>query len=249
MIIDSIVFFAPAFVVGAMILFTHIILGQEVLKRGIIFVDLAIAQAVALGVVIVEFLHLDSSLLRQVLMLCASFLSAILFYWIEKKFPQYQEAMIGILYVMFSTISIFLLSHNPHGAEHFGSMLSGEIIFVSWGSIFSHFPIYLFIVLLSFYYKKFKEGLSFYLILAFAVTSSVQLVGVFLVFISLIVPALSIAIRKEGFFSSYILSLFALVLGLIGSIFIDYPSTACVILSLIIFNGLFIAFYRIREKK
>jgi len=117
----------PAAIVGMMILFTHVPLGQEVLKRGIIFIDLAIAQAASLGLVIAELTHIHNGVAKQLLALLSAMLAALLFRRIEKIVPQYQEALIGVFYVAMATLALLLLSHHAHGAEHFNSLLSGEM--------------------------------------------------------------------------------------------------------------------------
>jgi len=113
------------------------------------------------------------------------------------------------------------------------------MLFVTWHDIMHHLPIYMAAMLLWFNYSGARKGLVFYLIFAFIITSSVQLVGVFLVFIALIVPALMISICKMRLLTGYIISSIAMIIGLWVSALTDYPASACVILCIIL--GAFIA--------
>ncbi len=222
----------PAIVVGVMILCTHIPLGQEVLKRGIIFIDLAIAQAVGLGLVIAELLHVEHGLIKEMFAVLSAIMTALVFRKIEKTMPQYQEALIGVFYVMAATLSLLVLSHHPHGAAHFNSLLSGEMLFVSWQDILIHLPIYIGGLLLWFKYSDAKKGLLFYLLFAVLITSSVQLVGIFMVFIALIVPALMMSIAEIRLRMGYVVAIVAMIIGLSVSLATDYPSSSCVIISI-----------------
>ncbi len=234
--LDTLLLTLPALAVGLVILVTHIPLGQEVIKRGIIFIDLAIAQAAGFGLIIAEHLHLHHGIEEQILAVAMALFTALLFRQTEKRLGEYQEAIIGIFYVLYACLSLMLLAHSPHGAEHFNEILSGEMLFVTWEDILYHLPIYIGVLLFWFNYTGARQGLVFYILFALAITSSVQLVGVFLVFTSLIVPALALAISKRGLFFGYAVSAIALIIGMLVSIYSDLPSSICVILSLVIVN-------------
>ena len=98
----------PALVAGILVLATHVPMGREVLNRGIIFIDLAIAQVAGLGVIAADMLHLgaDSSWVVQVAAGIAALLGALLLTWTEKKLPEVQEALIGGLFALAATGSI-----------------------------------------------------------------------------------------------------------------------------------------------
>ena len=85
---------APAFLAGALVLATHIPLGGQVLQRGIVFIDLAIAQIAALGVITASLLDIEpNGWLVQVAAGLAAMLGALLLTWTEKRWPEVQEAL------------------------------------------------------------------------------------------------------------------------------------------------------------
>src|ERR1700704_417814 len=123
----------PAFLAGLLVLITHVPLGAQVLKRGIVFIDLAIAQIAALGVIVAGMTALDpQGWPVQVAAGGAALLGALLLTWTEKRWPEVQEAQIGVLFVLAATGGILLLAHNPHGGEHMRDLLAGQILWVSY---------------------------------------------------------------------------------------------------------------------
>src|SRR4051812_45591961 len=183
---------APAFVAGLLVLATHVPLGAQVLRRGIVFIDLAIAQIAALGVIGATMLDADpSGPVVQIAAAAAALLGALLLTWTERRWPKVQEAQIGTLFVLAATGGILLLAHNPHGGEHLRDLLAGQILWVGYKqlvvpAIGTALVLAALVVL-----RQRIAQLGFYLIFALAVTMSVQLVGVYLVFASLIIPSLA----------------------------------------------------------
>ena len=108
----------PALIAGVLVALSHVPLGQQVLRRGIVFIDLAIAQVAALGVIAAETAGLElQGAMTQVAAVVAALLGALLLTWTERKRPEVQEALIGVLFVLASTAQILLLANNPHGGE------------------------------------------------------------------------------------------------------------------------------------
>jgi len=220
---------APAVVAGLLILSTHVPLGQEVLKRGIIFIDLAIAQIAGLGVLLAGVIGWEDNIwLVQASAVSAALLASALLHWTEKRWPQSQEPLIGIMFVLAATGSILLLAENPHGAEHLKDLLVGQILWVTWDMLI---PIaLLYAVLLTAWFKWHDHfgRTGFYVIFAFTVTASVQLVGVYLVFSSLIIPALATQNLhgKSRLLAGYALGAVAFVAGIILSALFDLPTGA-----------------------
>jgi len=222
----------PAFVAGLLVLSTHVPLGQEVLKRGIIFIDLAIAQIAGLGVLAAGVMGWEDSLWAvQVSAVSAALLASAGLNWTEKRWPQSQEPLIGILFVLAATGSILLLAENPHGAQHLKDLLVGPLLWSTWQSLV---PVaLLYAVLLTVWFKWHEQigRKGFYVIFAFVVTASVQLVGVYLVFASLIIPALATR-RVHGsgrLFAGYLLGATAYVVGIALSALFDLPTGAVVV--------------------
>ena len=122
----------PAFLAGLLVLATHVPLGQQVLARGIVFIDLAIAQVAGLGVIAADAVGWEPQGWRGQAAAClAALLGALLLTWTEKRWAQVQEALIGVLFVAAASAELLLLAHNPHGGEHLKDLLVGQILWVS----------------------------------------------------------------------------------------------------------------------
>lgn len=230
---DTLAILAPALASAWMIALVHTPLGINVLRRGIIFIDLAVAQIAALAVVLTTvFWPQTHSIISQLFTFALALAAAVLFFIIEKKIPKHQEAIIGSCYIVSSSLALLLLSFSAHGAQAFGQLISGDILFVSWRQWFSHLPIYLTVLVLWFGIKRLRQGLGFYVLFALAVTSSVQLAGVYLVFASLIFPALASCQFKNPLLPALATSISASFLGLGVSFYADWPTGPVLVLSL-----------------
>lgn len=223
----------PALVAGVLVLATHVPMGREVLNRGIIFIDLAIAQVAGLGVIGAGMLHWggDGVWAVQVAAGVSALLGAVLLTWTEKRFPEVQEAIIGGLFALAATGSILLLSNNPEGGEHLKDLLVGQILWVSLKSLIPVAVLYAAILAAWFGFRKRLGRIGFYLLFALAVTASVQLVGVYLVFASLIMPALAVRgmPEKRGLAAAFVLGVVAYAVGLALSTVFDLPSGALIV--------------------
>ena len=114
----------PAFLAGLLVVATHVPLGQEVLRRGIIFIDLAIAQIAGMGVVAAHSMGWDPHGLEvQGAALGSALLGAVLLSWTERRWQKTQEALIGVVFVLSATASLLLLANNPHGGEHLKELI------------------------------------------------------------------------------------------------------------------------------
>jgi len=224
----------PAFAAGLLVLSTHVPLGRQVLQRGIIFIDLAIAQMAGLGVIAAHVMHLDShGYTVQLIAYGTAALGALLLYWCERNWPDVQEAIIGTSFIVAACIGILLLSGNPQAGEHLKELLVGQILWVDYPSLIPVAIIYTVVLLLWKYLRSHEHPLLFYLLFAVTVTASVQLVGVYLVFASLIIPALSVrSAGKRGLWFAYGLGAAGYGLGLLGSALFDMPAGAVIVLTL-----------------
>lgn len=222
---------APALVAGLMIALTHAPLGVEVLKRGIIFIDLAIAQIAGVGLIVSQSIFHDSSIiLTQLFALSFAITASLIFRKIEKYLPNQQEAIIGVSYIIAASVTVLLLANNPHSDEKIQNLLSGQILFITFKDIFSHCIIYIVTLVMWFSNVNFRKGIYFYIIFAFAITSSVQLVGVYLVFASLILPALAALNYQNKNIAALTCGVIAVTLGIVLSIKIDLPSGPVIVL-------------------
>lgn len=225
----------PAFLAGLLVLATHVPLGQQVLRKGIVFIDLAIAQIAGLGVVLAHSLGWEAQGWQaQAAAMAAALGGAGLMAWLERRWPEVQEALIGALFVLASCLALLLLSHNPHGAEHLQTLLVGQILWVNLSQLGPVAGLGACILLLWFARPRWRSGARFYFAFALAVTASVQLVGVFLVFSSLIMPALAVrhlpAARQLPW--AWGAGVLAYLLGLGASALFDLPTGAVIVVAL-----------------
>jgi zinc/manganese transport system permease protein len=223
---------APAFLAGLLVLATHIPLGAQVLKRGIVFIDLAIAQIAALGVIIAGSGGLDpQGWAVQLAAAAAAVLGALLLTWTEKRWPEVQEAQIGVMFILAATAGLLLVAHNPHGGEHLQDLLAGQILWVSYSQLLMPAIGAAGILAILYFTQGRLARLGFYLVFALAVTASVQLVGVYLVFASLIVPSLAVRHyperRRLAF--AYLIGVGGYGSGLVLSTILDLPSGALIV--------------------
>ncbi|MGH8752214.1 MAG: metal ABC transporter permease [Burkholderiales bacterium] len=225
---------APAFLAGLLVLATHVPLGMQVLKRGIVFIDLAIAQIAGLGVIAADYAGFEpQGWAVQLAAVSAALLGALLLTWSERRRPEVQEALIGVLFVLAATGGILLLADNPHGGEHLKDLLVGQILWVSFAQLIPVAVLTALICALWFAGEKKLGRTGFYVLFALAVTASVQLVGIYLVFASLIVPALAThGYAGRRLVAGYILGAAGYALGLAASAVLDLPSGAVIVWTL-----------------
>ncbi len=222
----------PALLAGLLVLLTHIPLGAQVLRRGIVFIDLAIAQIAALGVIIAGASGLDpQGWAVQAAAAAAAVLGAILLTWTEKQWPDVQEAQIGVMFILAATGGLLLVAHNPHGGEHLQDLLAGQILWVRYEQLLVPALGTLLVGAVLLLFRERLSRLGFYLIFALAVTASVQLVGVYLVFTSLIVPSLAVRhyTGKRRLPLAYLTGAAGYASGLVLSTLFDLPSGALIV--------------------
>jgi zinc/manganese transport system permease protein len=232
----------PAFAAGLLILVTHVPLGRQVLARGIVFLDLTVAQLAALGVIAAHFAGVETGWLVQVFAVAAAATGAVALHFAEKRWPETQEALIGSAFVVSACMAILLLAHDPHGGEALHDLLAGQILWVSSQQLRAAtvITVALGAILLTSFARR---GFGFYLLFACAVTLSVQLAGVYLVFASLILPALAVR-RLPGFpglLAGWGIGLLGYASGLVLSALFDLPSAAIVVCALALIALLFVA--------
>jgi len=232
----------------------HAYLGLHVIERGVIFVDLALAQIAALGVTFAFLAGYGlQSTAAYFTSLAFTFLGAAIFSLSRMKGGRIpQEAIIGIVYAVSAGAAVLAVDRAPHGAEHIKYILVGSILTVSAQETFTLLLLYGGIGLFHWVFRhRFllisldpqeadRQGLwirfwdfLFYISFGFVVTSSVQIAGVLLVFSYLIVPAVC-----GSFFSvrvgprlaiGWVLGFAASVVGLSGSYVWDLPTGATVV--------------------
>lgn len=224
----------PALVAGLLVTATHVPLGIQVLRRGIVFIDLAVAQIAGLGVIIADWLGFEPHGGGvQAAALSAALAGALLLNWTDKRWPEVQEAVIGVTFVVAANAAILVLAANPRGAEHLKDLLIGQVLWVDAGRLPVVALIYAAIVAIWFGAGERIGRAGFYVLFAIAVTLSVQLVGLYLVFATLIVPALAThRLVSRRISAAYLLGGLGYVLGLALSLVSDLPAGPLVVCGL-----------------
>jgi zinc/manganese transport system permease protein len=216
----------PALVAGLLVTATHVPLGTQVLARGIVFIDLAIAQIAGCGVLLADHLGFEAEgLAVQVAALAAALGGALLLTWTERIFDDVQEAVIGVVFVLGASGSVLLLASNVHGGEHLRDLLVGQILWVQPARLAWVAAIYAGILAVWFGFGARLPRAGFYALFAVAVTLSVQLVGLYLVFATLIVPPLATRRMTRGRLpAAWAVGAVGYAAGLLVSTTADLPS-------------------------
>jgi len=223
------------FVAGLLVLATHVPLGRRVLARGIIFLDLAVAQLAVLGVVAAHALGLAADgWPTQLAAASAALIGAALLAGCERRWPQIQEALIGSTFVVAASLAVLLLAGDPHGGEHLAELLTGQILWATPTQAVQIAALYSALLALMAWRGERLGGLGFYLVFALAITASVQLVGVYLVFASLILPALvgRGLPARPGLLTGWAVGALAYAAGLAASALFDWPTGPAIVIAL-----------------
>ncbi len=231
--------------------------GLHIVRREIIFVDLALAQVAALGLCLAILLkHGASGWQAYVWSLAFTFVGAAIFTLTRTRDHRVpQEALIGIVYVVAAAAAILLLSKSAEGDEELKRTLVGDILLVQPGEVFRAFGLYACIGAVHFFFRKrfltisfeperaVAEGLSirgwdflFYLLFGVVVTSFVRIGGVLMIFSYLIVPAVCANLLAESLKARLIVgwltATVASVVGLYASYESDLPTGASIVCAL-----------------
>jgi zinc/manganese transport system permease protein len=226
----------PAFIAGLLILATHIPFGIRVLQRGVIFADLAIAQIAGLGVVIAALLELDHEpMLVQLIAASSALCGAGLLTWIERSAPEVKEAYIGLTFVLSASLGILLMSHDVHAGEHLKELLVGQILWVSHEQLIGTAILSAALLIAWRTLHTSQSHFAFYGLFALAVTASVQLVGIYLVFASLIVPALAThRLQSQRMMYAAVIGIAGYGIGLLLSVWFDLPAGVTIVCAMAI---------------
>jgi len=244
----------PSFVACMVLTGIHAYLGLQVIERGIIFVDLALAQVAAFGATVGFLwgfgLH---STQNYVISLGFTLLGAGVFALTRRRNPLVpQEALIGIVYVVAAAAAILVLSRAPEGGEELEAVMVGHLLFVDWHEIVKVLVLYVLVSAVLWWTRKpllfisqdpdaaFNAGYQvrwwdflFYASFGVVVTSSVAMAGVLLVFSLLIVPAVCAILLARGttarLFLGWLCSIAASVAGILVSYLWDLPTGATVV--------------------
>jgi zinc/manganese transport system permease protein len=250
-------FLAAPFVASLILTGIHAYLGVHVVERGVIFVDLSLAQIAALGATIAVLLPINGgdphSAFSYWVSLAFTFLGAFIFSTIRSRRARIpQEAIIGICYAVASAAAIVAMSKSTSESEHLKDMLVGNILAVSWPEVGKTALLYGVIGLFHYIFRrKFlaismdakkaeADGISvkfwdflFYASFGFVVTSSVSIAGVLLVFCYLIVPSVAAMLYADSIGKrlaiGWSMGTIVSALGVYLSLKLDLPTGATIV--------------------
>ncbi len=250
-------FFRTAVIVSLVLAGIHAYLGFHIVRRGVLFVDLALAQMAALGVAIAVMLGLEHhGLISYMLALGMTFVGAATFAWLRGRSRHVPlEAFIGIVFATAQATVFLVLEKSPSGPEHLKETLVGSLFTVDPKHVLRVAILYLVIGLVHVLLRKpffeitndpvaaeargrrlFFWDLVFYATFGFVVTSSVQMAGVLLVFGFLVIPAVAglVATSRPGraLAVGWTFGFVASVLGLVGSVRFDMPAAPSILVTL-----------------
>ena len=229
-------------------------LGLHVVQRGIIFIDIAMAQMASLGICVGVLLGFEpESLLSYVIGLGVTLVGAAIFSLTGKRASQVpQEAIIGINYVVAAAAAVLLLSRSAHGNEEIRNMLVGDITVVSAAEVWKCFAVFVAVGVVHFALRKnfllvsfqrdqaYERGWNvrwwdflFYATFGIVVTIFVRVAGVLLVFSYLIVPAVCAVTLARSIAPRLLIGWLISLIGGIGGLFLsfywDFPSGAAIV--------------------
>jgi zinc/manganese transport system permease protein len=250
-------FFRIAVIVSLVLAGIHAYLGFHIVRRGVLFVDLALAQMAALGVALGVVLGLEHDpVAAYLLSLGMTFVGAAVFAWLRGRSRIVPlEAFIGIVFATAQAAVFLVLEKTPSGPEHLKETLVGSIFTVDPKHVARVAILYTVIGIVHILLRKpffditndpeaakakgrrvFVWDLLFYATFGFVVTSSVQMAGVLLVFGFLVIPAVAglIASSKPGVALAvgWIFGFVASVLGLVASVSLDMPAAPSILVTL-----------------
>jgi zinc/manganese transport system permease protein len=244
---DVLIFLAAPTVMCLVLALIHCYLGLHVLARGVIFVDLSLAQVASFGATFaLLFVSEHDSVANYFISLGSTFLAAGLFA-LARRFEKHfsQEAVIGIVYALASAAVVLVVDRLAHGAEHLKEALVGQVLWVSWPEVFKTIGIYAAVGTIHYIYRdKFLAASTgershwiwdflFYALFGVVITSSTHIAGVLMVFSYLIVPAILGSVFFESIQAKlifgWLLSAVVSVVGMLLSYTLDLPVGAFIV--------------------
>ncbi len=244
--------FWPAFALAVVLVFIHTVFGLEIIKRGVIFTDLAIGQIAAVGMAM-SVAFMDAHYQSAMTFLFA-FIAALVITWATKKVRKI-EAFIGLLYALGISSIMLILAQSAEGTELFSKLSAADILFTSPQELYKSLTIYGGVALVMFVlYPRLNAAIKefiFFTMLAVTVTSSVQSAGVLVVFALLIAPSYAGLMQKKisPFLFATLYGSLGIVLALAGSYYYDLPTGYAIIFVTVAASLVFVVFQSIRAEK
>ena len=235
--IDSLALLLAPLAAGVLATLTHTLLGREVLARGIVFIDLAVAQCAALGALVGSLMHLHG-IESAVLTLVFALTGALAVAGLCARWPERREAMIGSLYIGAASLAALLASRDPHGVEHMNRLLAGDVLWSSWAGLvpLAGATVLFFLMRVAFP-GLLRRDLLFYPAFAVIISLSLPMLGLYLVFATLIIPALAGAALPRGRGAAAMtIGVGGYAGGLVASLLLDWPSGPTIVLTLLLLS-------------
>jgi zinc/manganese transport system permease protein len=217
----------PAFILAIALVFIHTIFGLEIIRRGVIFTDLAIGQIATIGMAI-SIAFMDGAY-QNLMTLTFAILAAFVITWATKNIGKI-EAFIGLLYAFAISAIMLILARSSEGTELFAKLSAADILFTSAESLLSDLAIYTAVAIVMFFIYPKTEGLVkeliFFIMLAITVTFSVQSAGVLVVFALLIAPSYAGLFQSKfkAFSFACTFGSIAILFALVASYNFDLPT-------------------------
>lgn len=216
--------FLSSLLLSVVLVGIHAYFGREIIRRGIIFADIAVAQFSAVGVALslLIFHGEGTHILALIFGLFASLLVGL-----GQKLKEYVEAFVAILYALGFSAIFLLFAHSPHGMEELRRLTASDILFVPLSEVIKTGVFYTFIGLLLYlrrHAKEFLRELSFFLLFSLTLASSVRLVGVLVVFSLLVSPSLVSLLLGRGLLFSWIYGTMVNLFAIVFSFSLDLPT-------------------------
>ena len=260
---EALNFLLYPFLACLFLVFIHAYFGVHILQRGIIFVDLALAQFIGIGIALSFLLGEEHGTL---LALTFAFIGALILA-LSKRVARLVniEAFIGVLYIFSMSAAILILDRSPHGLEELKTILNGNIIWVTPQEVFFTFLLYAGVGLLHFFLRKQFLALSyegkgstvleflFFASFAMVLVKSVRMAGVLQVFSFLVIPALIGRLYSLKPFTvlmvGWIVGVLITIAGMALSYKLDVPTAPVIVAGLALAFFTLLAIQAVRKKE
>ncbi|MBU1667991.1 metal ABC transporter permease [bacterium] len=217
---------APSILLAFVLVGIHSLFGLEVVRRGVIFSDLAVGQWAGLGMAL-SISFFDNEYKYLLSLIFALFCGLLISFALNRV--KNKEAFIGLLYAFGSGAVMIALTHSSEGMEAFRNLISSDILFTMPETIYKSALLYLLIGLILWKVYPKLEGLYkdmlFFVLFAVTVTGSVSLAGVLTVFVFLIAPPfIALSFDKDNLLFAWLAGWFFAVIAIFVSYFLDLPT-------------------------
>lgn len=210
-------------------------LGTQVLARGVVFIDLAVAQAAAAAALwVAAVVDHPNAWTTQAMATTGAMACAAAVAWLSRRWPQQREALIGLLYVFGASMALLGAGQDPHGRERLSQLLAADVLWADWPQVLVLGTCAAAVALSR---RWLPRDAVFYPGFALVASLAVPVLGLFVVFAALIAPALWQRSGVQAWLAG-LGAVLASALGLLASWVLDVPSGAAVALSLSAFGVL-----------